>query len=69
MLKKVVTSLKKNMTSYVAEGLERYDPEVILEAEARVWQWSPLHLRLLEKPVHDFLQLPSQHNEEEFMIL
>ena len=61
-----LTKLKKNRTTHVTKGLEMYDRKLILEAEARVWSWSPLHLRLLEKPAPDFLQLPCLHNEEEF---
>ena len=61
-----LAKLKKNMTTHIVKGFERYDKKLILEAEARVWSWSSLHLRLLEKPVLDFLQLPCQHNEEEF---
>lgn len=53
-------------SAYVAAALEKYDRNLLLEAEARVWQWSPLFLRLLEKPVPGFLTLPCRHNEEEF---
>ena len=49
-----LANLKKNRTTHVAKGLERYDQQLILEAEARMWSWSSLHLRLLEKPTLDF---------------
>jgi hypothetical protein len=59
-------TLKSQRAAFVAAGLERYDRGLLLEAEAQMWQWSPLRLRLLEKPVPGFLTLPCKHNEEEF---
>ena len=61
-----LAKLKKNRIAHVAKGLQMYDQKLILEAEVRVWFWLPLYLKLLEKPTPDFLQLPCQHNEEEF---
>ena len=61
-----LANLKKNSTAHVAEGLERYDRELMVEVEDRVWSWSPLHLRLHQKLAPDFLHLPYEHNEEEF---
>ena len=59
-------TLKSQRAAFVAAGLDRYDRGLLLESEAQMWQWSPLRLRLLEKPVPGFLTLPCKHNEEEF---
>ena len=53
-------------SAYVSKALEMYDRKLLVDAEARLWKWSPLFLRLLEKPVPGFLTLPCRHNEEEF---
>ena len=59
-------TLKSQRAALVAAGLEHYDTGLLHEAEAQMWQWSPLRLRLLEKPVLGFLTLPCRHVEDEF---
>ena len=52
--------------AWVTAALERHDRNVLLQAEALKWNWSPLFMRLLQKPAPGFLTLPCRHNEEEF---
>ena len=52
--------------AWVSAALERHDKNLLLQAEAAKWNWSPLFMRLLQKPPPGFLTLPCKHNEEEF---